>query len=209
MALVSILDSDTLKRIGSTCQKTDIASFLYGQEKCVQLIMTRSPEVMHLPKGDQAGTIRINKHKTVPLNPDNTFYYGAWPQDEVSINIASKLDKEARQTICYYKIKGNTYYEFEMDAKRYAFIHGYDKWFQVQFIKWIYDPKMQKAYTEKALWNADESDDNTLKYFWLQAFQATRKMQQSIQQATSSLKKCLTTGTNSTINSNLNTGKTI
>ena len=48
--------------------------------------------------------------------------------------------------------------------------------FAVDFIKWIYNPKLNIAYTEKALWNLDETDEKQLDYFWLQAFQATKKM---------------------------------
>ena len=196
--LVKIMDFDDKQ-----AQGTDVACFFYDESKCTQLVMMRSPELMRSPKNQQPGTIRINKHKTVPLNQDNTFYYGTWPQDAVSREISGRLDKEAKQTICYYKIKGDTYYEYEMDDRRYIFAHGHDRWFQVQFIKWIYDPVSKRAYTEKALWNKDETGVGSLKYFWLQAFQSTKKMQEIEARKISSSERHLKKGMNNTANINM------
>ena len=196
--LVKVMDSNN-----EQAQGTDAARFFYGENNSIQLEMIRPPELMRSPKNQQPGTIRINKHKTVSLNSDNTFYYGTWPQGMVSEEISEKLDKEAKQTIYYYKVKGDTYYEFELDDKRYIFARGYDRWFQVQFIKWIYNPDTKKAYTEKALWNKDESDDVSLKYFWSQAFQSTKKMQKIEARKISNLEKRLQKGMNNTANINM------
>ena len=70
MALVKILNSDQLKKIASKGQDTDVAQFFYDEDKRVQLVMKRPPEVMDVPQRKQKGSIRLNKHKTVPLNPD-------------------------------------------------------------------------------------------------------------------------------------------
>ncbi len=177
MALVKVLDLALLKKVGSRGQGTGVADFFYDKSKCVRLVMTRPPEVMTIPQKKQKGSIRLNKHKTIPLNPDNTFYYGVWPQEEAPSSLAKKLNRK-NQTICYYRINGKTCYEHELDGKRYILVPGKDKVFNVDFIKWIYDPKLNMAYTEKALWNLDEADEKHLDYFWLQAFQATKKMQE-------------------------------
>ncbi len=196
--LVKVMDSNDKQ-----AQGTDVACFFYDESKCTQLVMTRPAEIMRSSKNQKPGAIRINKHKTIPLNPDNTFYYGAWPQDVVSKELSEKLDAKAEQTICCYKINGNTYYEYEMDDKRYIFARGYDRWFQVQFIKWIYNPDTKKAYTEKALWNKDESDDASLKYFWLQAFQSTKKMQKIEARKISNLEKGLQNRANTIMSINM------
>lgn len=183
--LVKILDSDVFQKIGRPCSETDAARFLYDEGKRVQLLMINSPEVMDPPKPNRPGSIRLNNHKTVPLNPDNTFYYGAWPQETPSNTVLERLDnKEASQTVNSYKIKGDIHYEYELDDDRYVKIKGTDNWFKVQFIKWIYDPKLKKAYTEKALWNLDEADECSLDYFWRHGiFLSTKQLKKAEQKS--------------------------
>ena len=196
MALVEVLDADTFQKIGKKRQDTDVAAFFYDENKRTQLIMKRPPEVMDVPKINQPGSIRLNKHKTVPLNLDNTFYYGVWPQDAPSDEVQRRLNKEkGDSTTYYYRIKGITYYESQLDDRLYVKINGKGKWFEVKFIKWQYDPKLGRAYTEKALWNLDESDDKQLGYFWLQAFQSTEILRQAQERRQSSLKNRLKNGT--------------
>ena len=198
MALVKILDAEIFQKIGQERQDTDLACFFYDEKKRTQLIMKNSPEIMDIPEHQTPGSIRINKHKTVPLNPDNTFYYGVWPQDVPSDDALKQLkEKDGIKTTYYYRIKGVTYYEYELDDRLYVKIHGEGKWFEVKPIKWKYDPELKQAYTEKALWNLDEADERQLAYFWFQAFQSTDKLKRAEERRQSNLKNRLENGVKS------------
>ncbi len=157
---------------------TDWALLGKNTPKGQQLQLNLSTTVMVPPAQEQTGMIRIH-HQKLPLYSDNTFFYGAWPQNQVNSPLNKTLNtlllgKKIRCDGNYYTLNQTAYQEYEYQGHRYVLVHDAHTWMEVLPIAWRFDPKSNTAHTQKVIVADDNLDALFFEKMGWQALQSNK-----------------------------------